>query len=313
MANMSRQVTLATISLDLPAKPQAVEDNVSRALAALDEAGRGRPDVICLPEMYSTLGCHDYTRAVHHAADMAADIEAEMAARAKRWQAYVISDTAERADGVIYNTATLIDRAGQVAGRYRKTHLAPGEEALFAPGDRYPVFELDFGRIGIMICMDIHYPEIARIYALQGADVLFWPTMAYGPTGEFLEVLFRSRAMDNQIYCVTANFCQQPYLAGKVMGRAYIVAPDGKIRADTGHRAGVAIATVDLDEGYEYWAARPDLPTLKDAFLGWRRPDTYGALVQPNAADPPWRIADPKLSPALREMMAARSRAASGE
>ena len=83
---------------------------------------------------------------------------------------------------------------------------------------------------------------------------------------------------------------------------------DGKIRADTGHRAGVAVATVDLDEGYEYWAARPDLRTLKDVFLGLRRPETYGMLTQPQPENPPWRIAEPKLSPAVREMIAEREK-----
>ncbi len=306
---MSRRVIVATVSLDLPAKPQSVADNLKRAMSALDEAGRNRADVICLPEMYTVLGAAGYEEAVQLAADISPEIEAEVGAMARTCGAYIISDTVERANGKLYNSASLFDRNGRKIGCYRKTHLAPGEEAIFTPGDDYPVFELDFGRIGIMICMDIHYPEIARIYALQGVDILFWPTMSYGPTGEFLEVLFRSRAMDNQIYCATANFCQQPYLAGKVMGRAYIVGPDGKIRADTGHRAGVAVATVDLDEIYEYWIGREDLKTLKDAFLGLRRPETYGVLVQQHSEDQPWRIADPKISSALREMIAAHKQA----
>jgi len=305
---VSRPVTIATISLDLPPGPQTVEGNLRRAMSAVDEAGRSRPDIICLPEMYAILGVEEYGRAVKLAADMSPRIESEISSRARTWGAYIISCTVERADDALYNTAFLFDRSGRKIGRYRKTHLAPGEEATFTPWEGYPIFELDFGRVAVMICMDIHYSEVARIYALQGADILFWPTMAYGPTGEFLEVLFRSRAMDNQIYCVTANFCQQPYLAGKVMGRAYIVGPDGKIRADTGHRAGVAVATVDLDEGYEYWAARPDLRTLKDVFLGLRRPETYGMLTQPQPENPPWRIAEPKLSPAVREMIAEREK-----
>jgi len=310
---MTRKATIATVSLDLPGGKPTVQDNVRRALAAIDEAGRFGADIICLPEMYATLGCTDYQDALHQAVDMQGSISEQISAKAASLKCYIISNTVEQDGDALYNTATLFDRSGAIVGSYRKTHLAPGEETTFAQGDAFPVFELDFGKVGLMICMDIHFPEIARIYALQGVDILFWPTMSYGPTGEFLEVLFRSRAMDNQIYCVTANFCQQPYLAGKAMGRAYIVGPDGKIRADTGHRAGIAVAAVDLDEGYEHWVMRADMLTLKDAMLGGRRPALYGALVQPDSPAPPWRIANPKLSAATRDMLTPRSDRESAE
>lgn len=303
---MSRVVRIATVSLELPPGPQTVSQNLDRAAAAVNAAGSHHPDIVCLPEMYPALGAADYPAAAREAASPAAGVSQRMAAAARRWHCYLLSPSAEEADGRLYNTTSVFDRSGHAIGAYRKTHLAPGEEELFTPGDDYPVIETDFGRIGIMTCMDVHYPEIARIYALQGVDILFWPTMAYGPTGEFLEVLFRSRAMDNQIYCVTSNFCQQPYLAGKPMGRAYVVGPDGKIRADTGHRPGIAVVDLDLDEGYEYWVARRDLPTLKEAFLGLRRPDTYGVLVRSNELLTAWRIGTPKLSSTWREMMRAR-------
>ena len=132
--------------------------------------------------------------------------------------------------------------------------------------------------------MDLHYPEVARIYALQGAEILFWPTMAYGPTEEFLDICLRSRAIDNQIYCVSANYVNLPYLPGKSMGRAAIIGLDGRFRADTGNRPGVVSALLDLEEGYEMWytgEVKRRFPTLRHTLLRTRRPETYGLICAP--------------------------------
>jgi predicted amidohydrolase len=131
--------------------------------------------------------------------------------------------------------------------------------------------------------MDIHYPEVARIYALQGAEILFWPTVAYGPTEEFLQIVLRARAIDNQLYCVSSNYVNSPYLPGKLMGRANIVGLDGCYRADTGNRPGIATALLDLDEGYQMWytgEVKEKFPTLRETLLKTRRPDTYGILCK---------------------------------
>ena len=104
--------------------------------------------------------------------------------------------------------------------------------------------------------------------------------------------------MDNQIYCVHSNFAGLPFLPGKPRGRACIVGPDGEFRADTGHRPGVATATVNLDEGYEYWVygeLKQRLPTLKEAMLGLRRPDTYLDIVREDIPWSQWQVPNPPL------------------
>ncbi|MCC7354981.1 MAG: carbon-nitrogen hydrolase family protein [Anaerolineae bacterium] len=296
---MSRNVRISAISLYLPSRIVTVEENLVRAYAAVRQALAEKPDFILLPEFFATLGTDSerYAQTVVECADRWVEINAPFQEMARDANCYIIPCGPLHDGRVVRNAATLIGRNGDVVGHYFKTHLAPGESGI-KPGDGYPVFETDRGRVAMMICMDIHYPEIARIYALQGAEILFWPTMSWGPTDRFLTVLLAARAMDNQIYCVHANFAGLPHLPGKPRGRACVVGPDGEIRADTGHRPGIATATVDLDEGYEYWVKgdlKKRLPTLKECMLGLRRPDTYGDLVSQEIPWSRWQVQNPIL------------------
>lgn len=296
---MSRLVRISTLSLYLPARILTVDENVVRAQAATRQALAEKPDFILLPEFFATLGTDSdtYSQSVKDAADRWEEINAPFQEMAREARCHIIPVGPKWEGEKIYNTATLIGRQGEIMGHYRKTHLAPGESGI-QPGDDYPVFETDCGRVAMMICMDIHYPEIARIYALRGAEILFWSTMSWGPTDRFLTVLLAARAMDNQYYCVHSNFAGLPHLPGKPRGRACIVGPDGEIRADTGHRPGIATATVDLDEGYEYWVTgslKARLPTLKEPSLGLRRPETYGDLIRTDVPWEQWQVKNPIL------------------
>ncbi len=298
---MARLVRISAISLYLPSRLVTVEENLARAYAAVRQALGEKPDFILLPEFFATLGTDPatYVQTVAACADRWVEINAPFQEMAREAHCYVIPCGPLREGNVIRNAATLIGPDGEVIGHYFKTHLAPGEGGSgIQAGDEYPVFETDRGRVAMMICMDIHYPEVARIYALRGAEILFWPTMSWGPTDRFLTVLLAARAMDNQIYCVHANFAGLPHLPGKPRGRACIVGPDGETRADTGHRPGIATATVDLDEGYEYWVKgelKRQLPTLKECLLGLRRPETYGDLVREDIPWSRWQVRSPVL------------------
>ena len=103
-----------------------------------------------------------------------------------------------------------------------------------------------------MICMDIYFPEIARIYAMKGAEILFWPTTTHGPSQSGLESQLRSRAIDNSLYIVESNLAGHPpyapYSGRFYPGNARIVDFNGDIISQTGRRAGLAIADIDLDE-----------------------------------------------------------------
>ncbi|HZK75278.1 MAG TPA: carbon-nitrogen hydrolase family protein, partial [Candidatus Kapabacteria bacterium] len=106
--------------------------------------------------------------------------------------------------------------------------------------------------IAIMICMDIYFPEIARIYAMKGSEILFWPTTTHGPTQSGLLAQLQSRAMDNSLCIVESNLVGHPpyapYEGRFYPGNARIVDFNGDILAQTGRRDGLAICDIDLDE-----------------------------------------------------------------
>ena len=154
---------------------------------------------MCLPEEFDLIGCAPEQVATLGETIPGGEITERLRAQARQYGLYVIGALRERDGEAIHNTAVVIGRDGEIVGKYRKTHLAPGEWDEVQAGDEYPVFTTDFGRIGVLICMDIHYPEIWRILALQGAEIIFWPTQCIDYTGDLIESLFNARAIDNQI------------------------------------------------------------------------------------------------------------------
>ncbi|MCC6445956.1 MAG: carbon-nitrogen hydrolase family protein [Armatimonadetes bacterium] len=294
---MKRMVTIATTALLLDQESAKPGVMVQRALEAVDEAARWKPDLVVLPEEFDYIGLPPEEARKLGESVPGGPIQGQFAERARKYNTNIVIDIRERDGDRLYNTAILLDRAGKFAGKYRKTHLAPGECSEVALGCDYPVFDLDFGKVAMLICMDIHYPEIWRILTLQGADIIAHPTMWMDYTGNLCESLVNARAIDNQVYVVTAHFVSMPYLSGQSMGYGRIVDPYGRNRASTSHRPGVAVAEVDLDESYEFWATgdlKKEYPTLKECFLGMRRPETYSILTRPDSKND-WKIANPTL------------------
>ncbi len=218
-------------------------------------------------------------------------IQTAFAAVAKKHHMHICLPIMERSDGKWYNTAVMLGRNGEYIGKYRKTHLVSGfEDTYIIPGDTYPVFDLDFGKVAVSICMDLHSPELYRIYALECAELILHPTMAMDYTGDLLESIENARAIDNGVYFAMSRYVNMPYLAGRRMGYARVIEP-------TGHFPGVACAEIDLDEQYESWyegAQKRAIPTMQTAFLGARRPETYGVLTRPDEENK-WRSHKPKL------------------
>jgi len=294
---MKRMAILATVSLLLDKDSERPGVNIERSLAALDEAARWKPDLITLPEEINYAGlAPEYMAKAGEEIPGGAIVES-FARRARKHGVNVVVGLREREGNRLLNTGVVIDRRGEVVGKYRKTHLAPGESDEVEAGDDYPVFQLDFGKVGVMICMDIHYPEPWRILALQGADVIAHPTMWRDYTGDMCESLVNARAIDNQVCVVTSHYVNVPFLTGAAMGHSRIVDPYGRTRASTSHIPGVAVAEVDLDEAYEYWVTgelKKKYPTLKECFLADRRPETYGILTRPDSQNS-WKIEEPTL------------------
>jgi predicted amidohydrolase len=107
---------------------------------------------------------------------------------------YIVAGLLEREGPAIYNVAVLISPDGKVIGKYRKVTLPRGEiEAGITPGRDYPVFETRFGKVGMMICYDGFFPEVARALAIQGAEVIVWPVWGCNP------LLASARACENHV------------------------------------------------------------------------------------------------------------------
>ena len=194
----ARKVRLATVN-HYPRGTTSVEDNLDRFGKLVDEAARQKADLVCLPEAMTKVGngksCAEVAEAIP---GPSTKFLGELAARHRIW---IGAGLYERDGARVYNTAVLIGRGGALAGKYRKVCL-PDEEidAGVTPGKEYPVFDTDFGRVGMMVCWDVHFPEVARELASRGAEVLLLPIWG----GK--ETLAQARAMENQVYVVASGF-----------------------------------------------------------------------------------------------------------
>ena len=178
-------------------------------------------------------------------------------------------------NGKYYNTALFINREGKIIGRYNKIHLmkAAGydESEYVEYGDTPAVFDTDFGRVGMMVCYDLRFPELARGMVQDGADILFVP--AYFPAGNPLpprtdhwDCLVQSTALLNLTYTVAVN--QYGHVVASIpFGRSRVVDPWGTVIAQCANREEIAYAAIDLDYQRQ---VRANLATWEN-----RRPETY--------------------------------------
>jgi len=149
---------------------------------------------------------------------------------AKKYKVHIIYGFPERdplMKDVLYNSAVFICHEGDVIGTYRKVHLFAAEKNWFRAGCDYPVFETSIGKIGIMICWDTAFPEVARSYALKGADLIAIATNWEKPYEDDWDLITRARAFDNCLYVVAANRIGFDETLG-FFGRSKIMGPLGK-------------------------------------------------------------------------------------
>ena len=183
--------------------------------------------------------------------------------------------------GILYNTAAVIGHTGEFLGRYRKhhiPHLHPGfwEKFYFKPGTGgYPVFDTPFGKIGVYICYDRHFPEGARALGLAGAEIVFNPSATTAGLSEYLWKLEQpAHAVANQYYVGAINRVgtERPWNIGEFYGSSYFCDPRGQFVAQASRdKTEVLVADLDLDKIRE---VRNVWQFYRD-----RRPETYDALT----------------------------------
>ncbi len=219
-----------------PRRGKTAAENRQMFAPLIAEAGRKNIDLLCLPE--SLTYCGTGLSLAEIAESIPGPSTEYFGKLSKTHGLYIVAGLTERAGTVLYNTSVLLGPDGELVGTYRKVCL-PREEIAqgITPGTEYPVFNTPFGKVGMMICWDVHFPEVARNLANNGAEIIAMPIWGGNPT------LARARAIENQIYLITSTYTERP---------------DWMITAIFGHRGQVlgqaqawgtlAIAEVDLDQ-----------------------------------------------------------------
>jgi N-carbamoylputrescine amidase len=272
------------------------EENLEKAAAKVADAAKRGAEVICLPEMYRTpYFCQSET---HASFDLAEPVDGPSATRLaqvarEHGVAVVVPIFERRAPGLFHNSAVILDADGSVAGLYRKMHIPddPGfyEKFYFTPGDLgFKAIDVKAGRIGTLICWDQWYPEGARLTALAGAAVLFYPTaIGWHPAEkaqfgvaqrDAWKTMQRSHAIANGCYVAAVNRVghekEKPADAGlEFWGTSFLCDPFGQVVAEAStDQEETLVATVDLGRIEE---TRVHWPFLRD-----RRIDAYGDIVR---------------------------------
>jgi len=247
------------------------ESNVDRFCEWLTKAGEAGCDLVCLPEAITSFCVPREKRVLVPVPGWVTD---KIGKVARRYKMHVVACFDELLNGKGYNTAVWIDRQGRVRGKYHKTHLPFTEfERGLVPGDNYPTFQTDFGVIGMEICYDDFFPEVARSLALNGAEIILLPIWGdERAKGYIWDIIARARAIDNGVYLVACKYSG---------GRSLIVDPEGKILADTQGKEGLITADIDLDKRFltPYLSVR-GLGEWRKMFPVERRPETYGTLTR---------------------------------
>ena len=223
-----RRVTLAAVNHG-PRGTKSPQESRERFVRLVEEAAARGADIVCLPEGITTAGNGlAYAQAAEPVPGPSTAFLGDLAKRLGIW---IVAGIYEREGPHLYNTAILVGRDGSLAGRYRKMSLPDEEiEGGLTPGSEAPVFETDFGRVGLMICWDSSYPEVAHALAAGGAEVILMP-IAGG-----VEALVQARAIENQVHVVASGYDF----------RTGIFDRKGERIADAKTDPEVVVATVDL-------------------------------------------------------------------
>ncbi len=287
---MARKVTAGLIQMSNPINDPSVSvADVAKAmtdkhLPMIEEAGKNGVQILCLQEMFNGPYFCPSQDAVW--CDIAETIPGPtielMTGIAKKHRMVLIVPIYEREmAGVYYNSAAVIDADGTYLGKYRKNHIPHTnqfwEKFFFKPGNLgYPVFNTRYGKVGVYICYDRHFPEGARLLGLNGAEIVFNPSATVAGLSQYLWKLEQpAHAVANGFYmgCSNRVGTEAPWNIGKFYGTSYFVNPRGEFLA-TGSEDDDELVTAELN-----------LDLIEEVRRTWqfyrdRRPETYDNMVK---------------------------------
>ncbi len=259
---------------------------IEKHIPIIEDAGKQGVKILCLQEIFAgPYFCAEAHKRWYFLAERIPDgyTTKLLQEYAKKYGMIIINPIYEEAmTGVYYNSAVVIDGDGNILGTYRKNHIPDiypsfQEKFYFKPGNLgYPTFKTDYGTIGVYICYDRHFPEGARLLALNGADIIFNPSATIAGLSQYLwELEQPAHAVANGLFVGAINRVgtEEPWKHGKFYGKSYFCNPRGQIVAQAGEdEDALVVADLDFDEIRQVrnlWQ-----------FFRDRRPDTYGDMAR---------------------------------
>ncbi|HCK70210.1 MAG TPA: carbon-nitrogen hydrolase family protein, partial [Planctomycetaceae bacterium] len=231
-----RKVRLATVHYK-PADGSTNQQKCELFAPLIARAKEQDADLVVLPE---TLTYYSSGRSYIECAESVPGPSTEYFGElAKKHDLYIVAGLLEREKHLVYNVSVLIGPDGKIVGKYRKITLPRGEiESGITPGNSYPVFETRFGKVGMMICYDGFFPEVARELSNNGAEVIAWPVWGCNP------MLGSARACDNHVFVVSSTYTDisSNWMISAVYGR------DGQVLSQAKEWGEVSVTEVDLNQ-----------------------------------------------------------------
>ena len=254
-------------------------ENLAHATAGIARAAAAGADMVGLPEMFVCPYTNSaFLQFAQPRTGRYAQTMAEAAAKAGVW--LIAGSVPEQEETRLYNTSYVFSPSGKLIAAHRKMHLFDiavqggqhfQESDTFTPGDQVTLFDTPFGRIGLCICFDMRFPELSLLMALQGAQMILAPAAFNRTTGPaHWDLLFRQRAVDNQLFTVGIAPARDPSGPYVSYAHSLVCSPWGEVLCRAGTEEEMLCCTVDFAQNS---SIRAQLP-----FISARRTDLYGLL-----------------------------------
>lgn len=245
------------------------EKNINNAVKLIEKVSKEGADIAVLPEMFCCPYDNSYFKLFSE--EEGGPAYSAMSTAAKEAGIYVVAGTVpESEDDRVYNTSYVFDRNGMQIAKHRKMHLFDidieggqyfKESDTFTPGSEVTMFNTEFCKIGLAVCYDIRFPELSRLMAAEGAEVIIIPgafNMTTGPA--HWELTFRARALDNQVYAIGVAPARDLEALYHSYGNSVVTSPWGNVLNRMDEKEGYIIQ--EIDTGYVK-KVRNELPLLK--------------------------------------------------
>lgn len=257
------------------------DENIKKAISMIKTSKENGADLAILPEMFNCP--YENEKFIEYGEELEnSKTLREISKIAKDERIHIVAGSIPEREIIdnqeyLYNSSIFFNDKGEILGKHRKMHLFDidvkdkiyfKESDTLSPGNKFTVIDTKFGKIGIGICYDVRFVELSRIMALNGAEILIFPgafNLTTGPA--HWKTLFKSRALDNQVYAIGVAPALDKNASYNSYGHSIVVSPWGELVEELGYDEELKIVEIDLDE---IERVREEIPVLKN-----RRTDLY--------------------------------------